>query len=92
VTMSEAKSALSEMELEAFGLSVGLKPQGVVTVRFGANYKPQFELDRMGGARFLMADLGNLDTAAGKELAAADSAPAAGTGIVPQTLLRFRER
>ena len=68
VTMSNAKSPLSEMELEAFGLSVGLKPEGVVTVRFGADNKPQFEMDRTGGARFLMADLGNLDTAAGKEL------------------------
>ena len=69
-TMSNAKSPLSEMELEAFGLSIGLKPEGLVTVRFGADNKPQFEMDRTGGARFLMADLGNLDTAAGKELAA----------------------
>ena len=37
VTMTEAKSALSEMELEAFGLSVGMKPEGVVKVRFGAS-------------------------------------------------------
>ena len=43
VTMTEAKSLLSEMELEAFGLSVGMKPEGVVTVRFGADNKPQFE-------------------------------------------------
>ena len=37
VTMTDAKSALSEMELEAFGLSVGMKPEGVVKVRFGAS-------------------------------------------------------
>lgn len=89
VTMTEAKSALSEMELEAFGLSVGMKPEGVVTVRFGADNKPQFEMDRTGGARFLMADLGNLDTAAGKELAASGAAPAPET---PKALVRFRER
>ena len=89
VTMTEAKSALSEMELEAFGLSVGMKPEGVVTVRFGVDNKPQFEMDRTGGARFLMADLGNLDTAAGKELASS-AAPAAPQ--VPKGLLRFRER
>lgn len=87
VTMSNAKSPLSEMELEAFGLSVGLKPEGVVTVRFGADNKPTFEMDRTGGARFLMADLGNLDTAAGKDLSAAAPAPE-----VPKGLLRFRER
>ena len=87
---AEAKSSLSEMELEAFGLSVGMKPEGVVTVRFGADNKPQFEMDRTGGARFLMADLGNLDTAAGKELATVPPATAS-----PQTskgLTRFRER
>jgi hypothetical protein len=89
VTMTDAKSALSEMELEAFGLSVGMKPAGVVTVRFGSDNKPQFEMDRTGGARFLMADLGNLDTAAGKELAAANATP---TPEVPKGLLRFRER
>jgi len=89
VTMTEAKSSLSEMELEAFGLSVGMKPEGVVTVRFGGDNKPQFEMDRTGGARFLMADLGNLDTAAGKELASS-AAPAAPQ--VPKGLLRFRER
>jgi len=90
VTMSEAKSALSEMELEAFGLSVGIKPEGIVTVRFGADNKPQFEMDRTGGARFLMADLGNLDTAAGKETAAAQ--PAAAPAGPSKGLLRFQER
>jgi len=89
VTMTDAKSNLSETELEAFGLSVGLKPAGVVTVRFGPDNKPQFELDRTGGARFLMADLGNLDTAAGKELAAGGAAAVPET---PKDLLRFRER
>lgn len=89
VTMSNAKSPLSEMELEAFGLAVGLKPEGVVTVRFGADNKPQFEMDRTGGARFLMADLGNLDTAAGKELTASAAPPIPQT---PKGLLRFRER
>lgn len=87
VTLTEAKSTLSEMELEAFGLSVGMKPEGVVTVRFGADNKPQFEMDRTGGARFLMADLGNLDTAAGKELAAAGTPNQPSKGLV-----RFRER
>jgi len=90
VTMTEAKSALSEMELEAFGLAVGLKPEGVVTVRFGADNKPQFEMDRTGGARFLMADLGNLDTAAGKEVTAAQ--PAAAPAGPSKGLLRFQER
>ena len=91
VMMTDAKSALSEMELEAFGLSVGMKPAGVVTVRFGSDHKPQFEMDRTGGARFLMADLGNLDTAAGKELASAGAAP--GTAVQPpKGLVRFRER
>jgi len=86
VTLTEAKSALSEMELEAFGLSVGMKPAGVVTVRFGSDNKPQFEMDRTGGARFLMADLGNLDTAAGKEsVAAMPAQPSKG-------LVRFQER
>jgi len=87
VTLTEAKSSLSEMELEAFGLAVGMKPEGVVTVRFGPDNKPQFEMDRTGGARFLMADLGNLDTAAGKEIAAAATAPQP-----PRSLIRFRER
>jgi hypothetical protein len=91
VTMTEAKSALSEMELEAFGLSVGMKPEGVVTVRFGADNKPQFEMDRTGGARFLMADLGNLDTAAGKDLAAGPSVTPAPAGP-SKGLVRFRER
>jgi hypothetical protein len=91
VMMTDAKSALSEMELEAFGLSVGMKPAGVVTVRFGSDNKPQFEMDRTGGARFLMADLGNLDTAAGKELASAGPAPGA-EAQPPKGLLRFRER
>lgn len=86
VTMTEAQSVLSEMELEAFGLAVGMKPAGVVTVRFGPNNKPQFEMDRTGGSRFLMADLGNLDTAAGKDLSA-HTAPE-----IPKGLLRFRER
>ena len=90
VTMTEAKSSLSEMELEAFGLSVGMKPEGVVTVRFGADNKPQFEMDRTGGARFLMADLGNLDTAAGKELTSAQ--PAATPPQPSKGLTRFRER
>ena len=90
VTMTEAKSSLSEMELEAFGLSVGMKPEGVVTVRFGADNKPQFEMDRTGGARFLMADLGNLDTAAGKEVAAAQ--PSATPAQPSKGLARFRER
>lgn len=90
VILTEAKSAMSEMELEAFGLSVGLKPAGVITVRFGADNKPQFEMDRTGGARFLMADLGNLDTAAGKEVSAAQTPPApAGPS---KGLLRFQER
>ena len=91
VMMTDAKSALSEMELEAFGLSVGMKPEGVVTVRFGSDNKPQFEMDRTGGARFLMADLGNLDTAAGKELAATGAAPG-GAPQLPKGLVRFRER
>jgi len=90
VTLTEAQSTLSEMELEAFGLSVGLKPEGVVTVRFGADNKPQFEMDRTGGARFLMADLGNLDTAAGKEVTAAQ--PAAAPAGPSKGLQRFRER
>ena len=91
VTMTEAKSSLSEMELEAFGLSVGMKPAGVVTVRFGADLKPQFELDRIGGSRFLMADLGNLDTAAGKELAALPADTTATNGP-SKALTRCRER
>ena len=90
VTLTEAKSALSEMELEAFGLSVGMKPEGVVTVRFGADNKPQFEMDRTGGARFLMADLGNLDTAAGKEVTAAQ--PGAAPAGPSKGLQRFQER
>lgn len=90
VTMTDAKSTLSEMELEAFGLSVGMKPEGVVTVRFGADNKPQFEMDRTGGARFLMADLGNLDTAAGKEAVAAQ--PSAAPAGPSKGLQRFRER
>ncbi len=88
VTLREAKSPLSEMEIEAFGLSVGLKPEGTVLVRFGADNKPKFEMDRTGGSRFLMADLGNLDTAAGKELAT-DADASAGPS---KGLLRFRER
>ena len=84
VTLREAKSPLSEMEIEAFGLSVGLKPEGTVLVRFGADNKPKFEMDRTGGSRFLMADLGNLDTAAGKELAG-DAPPS-------KNLIRCRER
>jgi len=99
VTLSEAKSSLSETEVEAFGLSVGLKPQGTVTVRFGADNKPKFEMDRTGGARFLMADLGNLDTAAGKDLVAVPSAtpaaanPASGATNGPsKALVRCRER
>ena len=90
VTLREAKSPLSEMEIEAFGLSVGLKPEGTVLVRFGADNKPKFEMDRTGGSRFLMADLGNLDTAAGKELATdVDATAPAGPS---KGLLRFRER
>jgi len=46
-------------------------------------------MDRTGGARFLMAALGNLDTAAGKDLAST-VAPAAPE--TPKGLLRFRER
>ena len=99
VVLSEAKSSLSEMEVEAFGLSVGLKPEGTVLVRFGADNKPKFEMDRTGGARFLMADLGNLDTAAGKELAVVPSAgptdpssAAATTNGPSKSLTRFRER
>lgn len=90
VTLAEAKSPLSEMELEAFGLAVGMKPEGVVTVRFGPDNKPQFEMDRTGGARFLMADLGNLDTAAGKEVAAAQ--PEATPAGPSRGLQRFQER
>jgi hypothetical protein len=82
--LSDAKSPLSEMEIEAFGLSVGLKPAGTVMVRFGADHKPSFVMDRTGGARFLMADLGNLDTAAGKEVAA-NTPPS-------KNLIRCRER
>ena len=99
VTLSDAKGPLSEMEVEAFGLSVGLKPAGTVLVRFGPDNKPKFEMDRTGGARFLMADLGNLDTAAGKELAAVPTAapanpdPAAtATNGPSKSLVRFRER
>ena len=99
VILSEAKSSLSEMEVEAFGLSVGLKPEGTVLVRFGPDNKPKFEMDRTGGARFLMADLGNLDTAAGKELAVVPSAGPTEPGAAPATtngpsksLTRFRER
>ena len=88
VTLREAKSPLSEMEIEAFGLSVGLKAEGTVLVRFGADNKPNFEMVRTGGSRFLMADLGNLDTAAGKELATDATAPAGPS----KGLLRFRER
>ena len=88
VTLREAKSPLSEMEIEAFGLSVGMKPEGTVLVRFGSDNKPKFEMDRTGGSRFLMADLGNLDTAAGKEIVAAE----AGALPPPKSLLRFRER
>ena len=84
VTLRDAKSPLSEMEIEAFGLSVGMKPEGTVLVRFGADNKPKFEMDRPGGSRFLMADLGNLDTAAGKEVAA-NTAPS-------KNLIRCRER
>ena len=83
VTFRDAKSPLSEMEIEAFGLSVGMKPEGTVLVRFGADNKPKFEMDRTGGSRFLMADLGNLDTAAGKEVAGAEPSKA---------LVRMRER
>lgn len=99
VTLSDAKGPLSEMEIEAFGLSVGLKPAGTVLVRFGPDNKPKFEMDRTGGARFLMADLGNLDTAAGKELVAVPepaSLPAnptaTSTNPISKTLSRFRER
>ena len=84
VTLREAKSPLSEMEIEAFGLSVGLKPEGTVLVRFGADNKPKFEMDRTGGSRFLMADLGNLDTAAGKEVAE--------NTLPSKSLIRCRER
>jgi len=84
VTLRDAKSPLSEMEIEAFGLSVGMKPEGTVLVRFGADNKPKFEMDRTGGSRFLMADLGNLDTAAGKEVAG-NTAPS-------KNLIRCRER
>ena len=84
VTLREAKSPLSEMEIEAFGLSVGLKPEGTVLVRFGADNKPKFEMDRTGGSRFLMADLGNLDTAAGKEVAE--------NTLPSKNLIRCRER
>ena len=84
VTLRDAKSPLSEMEIEAFGLSVGMKPEGTVLVRFGADNKPKFEMDRTGGSRFLMADLGNLDTAAGKEVAG-NTAPS-------KNLVRCRER
>ena len=84
VTLREAKSPLSEMEIEAFGLSVGLKPEGTVLVRFGADNKPKFEMDRTGGSRFLMADLGNLDTAAGKEVAEST--------LPSKNLIRCRER
>ncbi len=85
VLLSDAQGALSEMEVEAFGLSLGMKSGGTVTVRFDSANKPQFELAKTGGARFLMADLGNLDTAAGKEVAASANTP-------PKGLLRFRER
>ena len=84
VTFRDAKSPLSEMEIEAFGLSVGMKPEGTVLVRFGADNKPKFEMDRTGGSRFLMADLGNLDTAAGKEVA--------GNAAPSKNLIRCRER
>ena len=84
VTLRDAKSPLSEMEIEAFGLSVGLKPEGTVLVRFGADNKPKFEMDRTGGSRFLMADLGNLDTAAGKEVA--------DNTLPSKNLIRCRER
>ena len=84
VTLRDAKSPLSEMEIEAFGLSVGMKPEGTVLVRFGSDNKPKFEMDRTGGSRFLMADLGNLDTAAGKEVA--------GNTPPSKNLIRCRER
>jgi len=84
VTLRDAKSPLSEMEIEAFGLSVGMKPEGTVLVRFGVDNKPKFEMDRTGGSRFLMADLGNLDTAAGKEVA--------GNTPPSKNLIRCRER
>ena len=84
VTLRDAKSPLSEMEIEAFGLSVGMKPEGTVLVKFGADNKPKFEMDRTGGSRFLMADLSNLDTAAGKEVAG-NTAPS-------KNLVRCRER
>ena len=90
VILEEAKSGLSEMELEAFGLSLAMKPEGVVTVRFDKNAKPRFEMDRTGGSRLLMADLGNLDTAAGKEAVAAQ--PAAAPAGPSKGLQRFRER
>jgi hypothetical protein len=84
VTLRDAKSPLSEMEIEAFGLSVGMKPEGTVLVKFGADNKPKFEMDRTGGSRFLMADLSNLDTAAGKEVA--------GNTPPSKNLIRCRER
>ena len=84
VTLRDAKSPLSEMEIEAFGLSVALKPEGTVLVRFGSDNKPKFEMDRTGGSRFLMADLSNLDTAAGKELAE--------NTLPSKNLVRCRER
>ena len=84
VTLRDAKSPLSEMEIEAFGLSLGMKPEGTVLVRFGADNKPKFEMDRTGGSRFLMADLGNIDTAAGKEVA--------GNTPPSKNLIRCRER
>jgi len=61
-----------------------MKPEGTVLVRFGADNKPKFEMDRTGGSRFLMADLGNLDTAAGKEVA--------GNTPPSKNLIRCRER
>jgi len=90
VVLSDAKGSLSEMEVEAFGLSVGLKPEGTVLVRFGPDNKPKFQMDRTGGARFLMADLGNLDTAAGKEITAVQPTPA--PAQASKGLIRFRER
>jgi len=47
-------------------------------------------MDRTGGARFLMADLGNLDTAAGKEVTAAQ--PGTAPAGPSKGLLRFQER
>ena len=91
VTMNEAKSPLAEMELEAFGRSVGIKPQGVVRVRFGADNQPQVEMDQTGGARFLKAEVGNLDTAVGKDSAAGPSVAPAPAGP-SKGLVRFRER